>query len=180
MLFKDYLADVPKFPGEEYAEIYGGLLPTTREMQHDILASVPQHMGYGPKNRNSPPSDRLGPPASRHLWSGFRVERSWYRDRDPWLKDDVPVVRTSEAYSILWPLYLVGVIDIATPEIQAYVIDTLRAVGTQMGIGQGLMMARLLERQLALRGLSTPQPALPSPLNVLAQKVSPEGADSEA
>ena len=52
----------------------------------------------------------------------------------------------SRGYFILWPLYMAGVMDLATQPTKTWVIGRLRAIAYQVGIRQATVMADILEQ----------------------------------
>jgi hypothetical protein len=57
------------------------------------------------------------------------------------------MIRASGGYFLLWPLYLVGCMDITTDPVRRWVIRILETIGRSMGIQQALVLATLMERQ---------------------------------
>ena len=51
----------------------------------------------------------------------------------------------SRGYFVLWPLYMAGVMDLATQQIKTWVIGRLRAISEQVGIRQASLLADILE-----------------------------------
>ena len=60
---------------------------------------------------------------------------------------DVPTVRASGGYNLLWPLWFAGAMDLATEEIRAYSMKSLKRIGNDMGIRQALMLAKIIENK---------------------------------
>jgi len=56
------------------------------------------------------------------------------------------IMEASRGYFVLWPLYMVGVMDLATQPIKSWVIGRLRAIATQIGIQQATFLADILEQ----------------------------------
>lgn len=61
-------------------------------------------------------------------------------------KAPLPMLRGSGGYFLLWPLYLVGAMDIATEDVRTWVCQCLRTIGGTMGIFQAIALAGFLER----------------------------------
>lgn len=53
----------------------------------------------------------------------------------------------SRSYFILWPLYLVGNMDLTTDPIREWAIQRLRNIGETVGIRQALVVAEYMERR---------------------------------
>lgn len=67
----------------------------------------------------------------------------------------------SRGYFILWPLYMAGVMDLATQPITTWVIRQLRKIAIEVGIGQANMLADVLEKhQLIALWRTKPTPRL--------------------
>jgi hypothetical protein len=105
----------PRFLGPEYTAQLQISTDIILQMQADILASVPQHLGYV-----SSPSEVLSEP---------------------------PLIRSVSGFFLMWPLFLCGVIDMASKPIQRWVIQTLQYIGRTMGIQQAFVVAEVVERQ---------------------------------
>jgi len=60
---------------------------------------------------------------------------------------EVPDVRASGGYNLMWPLWLAGAMDLVTEEAQVYVARSLRRIGQEMGIQQAHMLATIVENQ---------------------------------
>lgn len=108
--------------------VYAGLLTravaTTTAMRDDILASVPQMLGFV----------RRGPPATApHLDGG----------RDGVLPTGVPALG---AYFLLWPLFLAGSLPMNTPETRDWVVDRLRTIRAATGIQKAEYLADGIQR----------------------------------
>ena len=61
--------------------------------------------------------------------------------------DQIAVVRASGGYFLLWPLYLVGSMDISTEPIRLWVIKLLPFIGRSEGIQLAIALAGLLEER---------------------------------
>jgi len=106
-------------------------------MQADILATVPQHLGYVSSVRHSIENENSEGSVIRMPWNSFRNLP----------KDDFPVVRMSGPYFLLWPLWFAGFIDIATSEVREFTIRNLRVMGRTMGVRQAEVLAAVTESQ---------------------------------
>jgi hypothetical protein len=122
------------------------------QLQADILATVPQHIGYVTKSR--PSSSLRSSPAN----AAFAVHNdpsissthwSHYVDSPPSCSEDesaqLPVLRASGGYFLIWPLYLAGSMGLATEETRRWAIKALESVGRSMGIQQALTLVRIMQ-----------------------------------
>jgi hypothetical protein len=67
----------------------------------------------------------------------------------------------SRGYFVLWPLYMAGVMDLATQPIKTWVIGRLRAIADQVGIRQATLLADILETHRHISAWDTkPTPRL--------------------
>ncbi|KAI9648508.1 hypothetical protein NHQ30_003143 [Ciborinia camelliae] len=130
VLLKDFASLSPCLLGPEYAERFQICTEIMYQLQADILASVPQHVGYTAKS--STPTK---------LWSGFRTDG---------FGAEFPTIRFSGGYFLIWPLFLVGNIRISTPEVRAFCVKNLRYIGTQMGIEHANLLANIVEQKIPI------------------------------
>ncbi|KAK6612252.1 C6 finger domain-containing protein [Botrytis cinerea] len=128
VLLKDFTSPVPSLLGSEYAERFQICTEIVYHLQAEILASVPQHMGYVSRKSANP-----------HLWSGFEKDG---------FGTDVPTIRFSGGYFLIWPLFLVGNLRLSTPEARAFCVKNLRHIGTQMGIEHANLLASIVEKKI--------------------------------
>ncbi|ESZ98783.1 hypothetical protein SBOR_0832 [Sclerotinia borealis F-4128] len=127
VLLKDFASPTPYLLGPEYAERFQICTEIMYQLQAEILASVPQQVGY--TARNVTPTQP---------WSGFKVDG---------FGEEFPVVRFSGGYFLIWPLFLVGNLRISTPEVRAFCVQKLRYIGTQMGIEHANLLASIMEQK---------------------------------
>jgi hypothetical protein len=131
ILLEGFAAKPPLFTKPEHTLQLQISTDTLYEMQSDILASVPQHLGLTPRPPSSP-SAATNPPQSDDLaitvfpWTNFS-ERN---------EETFPVVRTSGPYFLLWPLWFAGVMDVATDEVREFASKNLRVIGNTMGVSK--------------------------------------------
>ena len=101
-------------------------------MQADILASVPQHLGYVSRlNRYPTPPLFIGP---------------WKPERGP---AGTPM-RMSGPYFILWPLWYSGVMNVTTDATRRYVARNLKLIGDELGIQQATFLAEVLDKKMRI------------------------------
>jgi hypothetical protein len=71
------------------------------------------------------------------------------------------LMEASRGYFVLWPLYMAGVMDLATLPIKIWVIGRLRAIASQTGIQQARVLADILEHHRHVTAWDTkPTPRL--------------------
>ena len=56
-----------------------------------------------------------------------------------------PSSLSSAGYTLLWPLWFAGFMDLTTKNVQAYCIKHLEKIGQNMGIQQAFILAKLVE-----------------------------------
>jgi hypothetical protein len=152
VLLQGFSSRPPLFLGPEYTAQLQISTDVLFELAADILASVPQHLGYVSKPTPQTPAPNTATPASsdqtssRFLWTDFDESSPAL----PWMHCDIsskPMIRASGGYFLLWPLYLVGCIDITTEPVRRWVVKNLECVGRTMGIQQALVLSSVVERQ---------------------------------
>jgi hypothetical protein len=160
ILLQGFSSKPPLFLGPEYTAQLQISTDVLYELAADILASVPQHLGYvskrTPQASTSTSTSNSATPASatpassdqtnpRFLWTAFAESSHTL----PWHRHDAtpnPIIRASGGYFLLWPLCLVGYMDITTDPIRRWVIKNLEYVAQYMGIRQALVLATVVER----------------------------------
>lgn len=129
---------------------------TVQSLQMDILASVPQHLGYiplptQPKTDEGEPSPYKIP----FLWTHF--EKS-FGDTSNQFSDltgaDLPPLRFSGGYSLAWSLYVAGNSINATDLQRTWILEILRLIASDMGFKQAAVLADIIEK-----GPVSPNPA---------------------
>ncbi|MCJ1420027.1 hypothetical protein MMC32_006383 [Xylographa parallela] len=127
---------------------YQKSLSISYQLQSDILASIPQHIGYASKPNYQPSS------LQRFLWSNFGSKHPYplLAPNSPSVSSHLPLIRMSEGFSLLWPLYTAGIMNVATEPVQRWVVEMLRKIGRSMGTQQAFVLADMLDRRIALNG----------------------------
>ena len=157
VLLAGFSSRPPRFFGQEYVTQFQISTEALYQLQSDILASVPQHLGYTSKGhkvsslsgaRVSADNDRS---PHRLLWSDFGHHRHWDSQGPASVSSYLPVIRQSGGYLLPWPLYLAGATDIATEPVQRWVIESLRSLGRSVGIQQAMVLANMLEMKMNIR-----------------------------
>ncbi|KAM3076026.1 hypothetical protein ACMFMG_006461 [Clarireedia jacksonii] len=113
-------------------------LRTIQHMQADILASVPQQVGYHTTRSTQSQSQSQSQP-----WNAFRKDSGWGVGSG----GDISAVRFSGGYFLLWPLFLVGNLPGATDAVRAYVVGILRHIQLHTGVQQAGMLAEIVEKK---------------------------------
>ena len=126
ILLEGFAAKPPRFNKPEHTAQFQISTDTLYQMQADILASVPQHLGATPCPPSTPSAANNPPQINDQLlpWSNF-PERN---------EDTFPVVRASGSYFLLWPLWFAGVMDVATEPVRIFAIRNLKFIGNMMGV----------------------------------------------
>ena len=127
----------PSSPADEhFTAQYQASTDTLYQLQSDIIASVPQHLGYAP---TSPKSGK----ASGHNfpWSNFNSRAVTPVQSIKSTSVGPPMIRAFGGYTLPWAIYLAGSVDIATEPIQKWAIETLQRIGRSMGIQQAIVLA---------------------------------------
>ncbi|KAH7336400.1 hypothetical protein BKA65DRAFT_33436 [Rhexocercosporidium sp. MPI-PUGE-AT-0058] len=100
-------------------------------LQADILYSVPQHLNIFPE-----------PAGSRdHGIASVRLHK---------VMEEFAGVRMSGGAFLIWPLWFVGVVDMATEEMKGFVVRNLNNIAVTMGIQQAAVLARIVEEQIEI------------------------------
>ncbi|MCJ1286047.1 hypothetical protein MMC26_005389 [Xylographa opegraphella] len=121
-------------------------MSTTYRLQSDILASIPQYIGYASKPDASPSSFQ------RSLWSNFGSQHPYplAAPGSSSSSSHLPLIRMSEGYALLWPLYTAGITNIATEPVQRWVAEMLCKIGRAMGTQQAFVLSDMLEQRIAM------------------------------
>ena len=141
-LLKHHSSTLSSSADEQYAAQYQASTDTLYQLQSDIIASVPQHLGYAPGRSTSG-----GASGHSFPWSHFnsRVVSSVHSPKSD--SAGPPTIRAFGGYALPWALYLAGAVDVATEPIKKWVVETLQRIGRSMGIQQAIVLAdRLSER----------------------------------
>ena len=147
-------AKPPQFLGPEYTAQVQISTDIILQMQADVLASVPQHLGFAGVKRavsktllslSSEPSPEKGQPKAWFLWNDF-INSTDSVGSPSQIRSETPMIRAAGGYFLMWPLFTCGVIDLAPPSTQRWVAGLLRYIGDTMGIRQALIIAKVVER----------------------------------
>ena len=127
---------------ERYAVQYQASTITLYRLQSDIIASVPQHLGYAPTK--STPGGLSG---HSFPWTHFHSRKITSLHSSKSKPAGPPMIRAFGGYTLPWALYLAGTVDIATEPVQEWVIGTLQRIGRSMGIQQAIVLADTLKKE---------------------------------
>jgi hypothetical protein len=136
-LLKGFSSKPPLFNQPEHTAQFQISTDLLYQLQADILATVPQHLGFlsesNPLPRsNESPKNNLS--VSKSIWKNFGD-----------LPDVFQPMRMSGGYFLLWPLWLAGILDITTEPVRQFVIKNLQSIGRDMGIQQALLLVASIE-----------------------------------
>ena len=124
ILLNGFAARPPTLSQPEHTAQFLLSTDVCNEMQAEILASVPQHLGY--VKQNSSLDD-----TNTKVYS----------------ITDVPTARAFSGYFLLWPLWVAGTNNLRTEEAQVYCARNLRRIGSNMGIQQAFLLADAVDNK---------------------------------
>jgi len=139
-LLKGFTSKPPLFTGPEHTAQFQKSTDLLFELQADILSTLPQHLGFVSSShfpKANDPTMAVNFSELRFPWTDFRGGSI--------AGDGFPLVRMSGPYFLIWPLWFAGIIDIATKEVQDFVIKNLKRIGETMGIQQAVVLAKVIE-----------------------------------
>lgn len=160
-LLQGFQSRPPVFSGIEHTAQFQLSTDILYQMQAEVLASVPQHIGFSPsRSRASDPGtqsvDKMQPltfndSAARisPVLKSF-IEPHEASSSDPLMDTDLPVLRASGGYFLMWPLFLAAAVDVASSESQSWAIGRLRSIGKIMGIRQAYVLAAIVENKSSI------------------------------
>lgn len=125
VLLKGFATKPPLFTKPAHTAQFQISTDILYEMQADILASVPQHLGVTPRPAPSPSAAPRSNDQTLAVfpWTNF----SEHND------ESFPVVRASGPYFLMWPLWFAGIMDVATEPIRQFVVKNLMYIAETMG-----------------------------------------------
>ncbi|KAI9836760.1 MAG: hypothetical protein M1819_000925 [Sarea resinae] len=151
ILLADSVSNNPKYSGSKYTEQLQRSTGALYKWQADIIASVPQHLGYSSPDNQGLVNDEYS--VFKFPWSNFVTARhDLIHASKPAFTSQIPLIRTTGGYAIHWSLFIVGSIEIATVAVRRWVLKILRLMGYSMGIQQALILADALEGNFAEDG----------------------------
>ncbi|RDW91853.1 hypothetical protein BP5796_01247 [Coleophoma crateriformis] len=125
--------DPPLFSEHERVSLYRNSTTTLIQLRSDILASIPQHTGSKLDDE-----DWLGhSPLHKALQTPCQAPPR-----------EESILRGTRGYFILWPLYLVGSMDLSTDAIRAWVSNRLSCIANETGLLQASVLAKFVGRHL--------------------------------
>ncbi|KGO74911.1 Protein of unknown function DUF3468 [Penicillium italicum] len=126
LLLREGLAWAPHefSDGGSYTSLLQRTSDATTEMRDDILASVPQMLGF---------IQHEAATGASYMDCGSNADPS-------------RLVPASGAYFVVWYLYLAGSLPINTPETREWIVDRLRAIRSTTGIQKAAYLADMIEK----------------------------------
>lgn len=126
------------------------------QLQLDVFATVPQHLGFHPGLATTKVSEYLGGRQSskeEFLWSGFDELGAQLSDvNENSHSDSLPILRTSGGYALPFSLYVAGAMKTGTSKSRQWVRDILYGIGHTQGVKHALVFAALLQLGLPMLG----------------------------
>ncbi|PVH88699.1 hypothetical protein DL98DRAFT_402566 [Cadophora sp. DSE1049] len=132
VLLAGFSARPPVFTGTQHTAQFQISTDTIYSLQADILYSVPQHLNIFP--------EPLG--FRDHGIASIRLHK---------LMDEFSAVRMSGGSFLIWPLWFVGIVDVATEEMKGFVVRNLKNIAVTMGIQQAAVLAKVVEGQIEIK-----------------------------
>lgn len=181
LLLRGFASVHPTFTQAEHTAQYQRSTDICYEMQADLLASMPQQLGYmeqvlslnvfsaqikdfliggglgSSDDGNDVPVSSVVASMAPHLSeaSSSTTELAFTdltNDIVGMRKiNDVPAIRPSTGFMPLWPLWFAGYMDLATEEVQTYCISNLRRIGRDVGLYQAFLLAKVLEDRATIK-----------------------------
>lgn len=110
------------------------------QLQYDILASVPQHLGYKPAANESRSTDN-----TPSLWSQFatRLHCPFHTS----VQSGLPIVRLGGGFTLQWPLHAAALMETIPGPVRPYCIKILRLLNRNQGVRQAELLATILEAE---------------------------------
>ena len=150
VLLTNFFSDPTQISSQDHVAQYERSTRVLYQMQSDILASVPQHLGY-PSILSPWTFARLSATndwaTNKFLWSGLNFHRHGNVQGLQPTSAYLPVIRLSGCHLLIWPLYLAAVTDITTDRDRCWVIDVLRTTGRSLGIKQAMALVRAIKNK---------------------------------
>ena len=144
ILLLGFSSQPPMFEGPEYMDQFRSSTETLTQLQNDVIASIPQYMGYASKSK----LDQAKP---RFLWTDFVHVRHKFSPSLQRTGSGLPFTRTMGGHSFPWALHLIGDSDIATEAVRRRIIQTLRKISKEMSVQQAAVLAEALDKRLSYR-----------------------------
>jgi len=84
----------------------------------------------------------------------------------------------SRGYFVLWPLYLVAVMDMTTQPIRKWAIARLRSIGESVGLRQAIVLADSLDGRMHIAPWDTKPVPRPQRISAFEMWMDQTSADS--
>ena len=148
VLLAGFSAQPPRFLERRYLEQFLTSTEALYQLQSDIIASVPQYMGYV-----STGSDYS---VHAHKYHCSEVGSRWAhscRTISPTGMSSslLPALRLTGGVLLPWSLFLAGSTDVATEQSRHWVTEILRSLRRVMGIQQAQVLADMIEDRMKIR-----------------------------
>ncbi|APA09980.1 hypothetical protein sscle_05g047500 [Sclerotinia sclerotiorum 1980 UF-70] len=156
ILLQDFASATPCLQGTEYLSLFQKCTTTIYTLHSNILASIPQHIGYHTPNLHAnlinPPSNPNPNPTTEppQLWTNFPSTSPPSPSTPQSESDKFPKLRFSGGYFLIWPLFIVGNSRLTTTEARAFCVRNLRDIGLRMGIQHAYLLAGIIEGRVAV------------------------------
>lgn len=131
-----------------FSELRHHAFSITRECQTQILATMPQFLGFAPGIGIPEIIRRVGGLASSvhektqlSMWSQFPKPGTLHATEA--LRGNLPIMRALGGYGILWPLFAAATCETRTPEIREYVKALYSHFGLRMKIEQAMVLREM-------------------------------------
>ncbi|ETN36665.1 uncharacterized protein HMPREF1541_08943 [Cyphellophora europaea CBS 101466] len=140
----------PLFPGAEHTTLLQQATDNIRTFSDEIIASVPQYLGYVPTSQHSPPYSGVdsrdttpgAPPSPGDIPRKPAFPWSPFPSPSATALGSLPLVRSAGGCHMPWALMTVATTDVATKTTQAWVAKRLWQTARQYSIAQAAVLAK--------------------------------------
>jgi len=155
ILINEMIIDLyPKHPDLTSQEQAVESMNILKDMQVDILSSVPQSFGLATpasQRRTVSNNARIGDPQTRTTFPWVNFDNNDFNLGDTAISSSLPWIRAWGGYTIIWPLYTAGSMKGASEFSRKWTIKALRIYERQTGAQQAAFFANLLENEVRMR-----------------------------
>ena len=163
VLLAHFFSDPTQPASQEHVAQYQRSTGVLYQMQLDIIASVPQHLGYPsmlPTWTFAHLSATDDWAAHKYLWLVFNVHRAETSTLAVESRStNLPVVRLSGGHHLVWALYVAAVTDVTTERVRSWGIEMLGTMGRLLGIKQAAFLANAVANETDVGVWQTQQEA---------------------
>ena len=149
VLLTGFNARPPRFMEQGYLEQMRRSTAALYQLQFDILATVPQHVGYVPMGSHR--GSKSVRPDARKRVAHCGISR--LGNSEPFIL----ALRLSGGMLLTWPLFLAGSTDVATEHAKRWVMKILDSFCRVLGIQQAQVLANKIEHRMKLRAQHSEQ-----------------------